>query len=93
MSLAGDMTPDDAMVHHCTLGSLEGIWTCLVVVSLESRFCSLVAFCKRKILKPLPDLFQPQAATDVSSLILAIKASVCGVPLGAERDLLGDGGL
>ena len=41
VSLADGMSPDDAMVHLCTLGSLEGIWTYLVVVSLESFFCSL----------------------------------------------------
>ena len=37
VSLADGMSPDDAMVHLCTLGSLEGIWTYLAVVSLESR--------------------------------------------------------
>ena len=37
VSLADGMSPDDAMVHLCTLGFFEGIWTYLAVVSLESR--------------------------------------------------------
>ena len=68
VSLADESFHGKARSDHCALGSLKEIWICHVDVSLENHSCSLVAFCKRKILKPLLDLSQPPAVSPQMSV-------------------------
>ena len=92
-SLVVGMTPLDAKAL-LQIGSPLGTLIDLVVLNPRSRFC-FVGSCRSKKLKLVPDPLSATSSdtTDVSSLILAIKASVCCPSLAGDLDRLGGVGV